>query len=94
MIEYFDFLVLWFLFIIFKWGYNVFFYDDDVNDGNNFLSCLYVIDDDEYFEVVLYVIWRLWIFWSWLIYMLLIVMNVIKLFCMNVVNYGEYVCML
>lgn len=26
--------------------------------------------------------------------MLLILMNIIKLFCMYVVNYGEYVCML
>lgn len=92
--EHLDFIALWLLPIISKWGYNALFHDDDVNDGNNFSSCLHVIDDDEYLEVVLYAIWRSWISWSWLIYMLLILMNIIKSFCMHVVNYGEYVCTL
>lgn len=46
--------------IISIWGYTALFHDDDddVNDGNNFSSCLHVIDDDEYLEVVLYAICR------------------------------------
>lgn len=49
--EHLDFIALWLLPIISKWGYNALFHDDDVNDGNNFSSCLHVVDDDEFLKL-------------------------------------------